>query len=200
MKIALLGGTFDPPHKGHEMIAQYMLANKLHPVDEVWFVPTYEQKYFGIDPAKKASPYGVRLEMTKLLSATISHTRVSTIERDYKLSGQTKDLFQHLPKGNEYAFIIGTDQLASFHRWGEYETLLKTMPFLVYPRPDHSKEPKYDGMIFFDGDAPVSDCSSTQIRTMMARGQQVNDFVLPEVMRIIERDGLYQSVHRKEQK
>ncbi len=200
MKIGLLGGTFDPPHIGHLLISEYVLKNTTHSVDEMWFIPTYEQQYFGIDPSKNASSYAIRLEMAECISSHIPHTRVSTIEQEHRLSGQTKDLFPFLPLEHEYCFIIGTDQLPSFHRWMEYKQLLKRMPFLVYPRADYPPEPLYKGMILLDGDAPITNFSSTMVREMIARGEKADGIILPEVFRIIEQHGLYRKSGRKEHK
>jgi nicotinate-nucleotide adenylyltransferase len=200
MKIALFGGTFDPPHTGHLLIAEYILKNTIYPIDELWFVPTYNQRYFGIDPQKMASSYEVRLEMISCMSRSISNTQVSILEKEHALSGQTKDLFLWLPKENDYCFIIGTDQLVSFHRWSEYEMLLATMPFLVYPRAGYPAEPLYQNMIVIDGEAPVTNFSSTMVREMIGKGERADGIILPEVYELIQKHGLYRRSERKEQK
>ena len=85
MNIGLLGGAFNPPHFGHLMIARQVLD--FTNTDEVWFLPN-----FGQIPPKPVAKVSDRLAMTKLLS--MPKTRVSTIEIDNALDGDTINLLQ----------------------------------------------------------------------------------------------------------
>jgi nicotinate-nucleotide adenylyltransferase len=183
MNIGLLGGTFNPPHIGHVMIAQQVLD--FTDCDEVWFVPNYQQ-----NPPKPTADAVDRLAMTRMID--LPRTRVSTIEIDKQLDGRTINLLPHLPPEYSYRFIIGSDQLPTFHLWGEWEELLRRIPFLVFPRYGFPNEPLYPGMTVVGDPAIVaSNVSSTKIRERVARGLSVSAFVPVGIGEYIKTKHLY---------
>jgi nicotinate-nucleotide adenylyltransferase len=187
MKIALLGGAFNPPHNGHMQIAQQVLD--FMPVEEVWFVPNYSQS-----PPKPVAPVADRLAMTNLIS--VPHTKVSTIEIDHTLDGQTIHLLPYLPKEHEFVFVIGSDQLSAFHMWGQYEELLAAIPFYVFPRYGYPNEPLYKNMTVVHHDNLIaSNISSTKIRGRVAAGLPIDHFVPQGVASYIKDHGLYQTAN-----
>ncbi len=183
MTIGLLGGKFNPPHIGHMLIAQQMLD--FGGFDEVWFVPNYGQSFH--EPVAAVSD---RLAMTNCLM--LPKTRVSTLEIDNKLDGQTIHLLAHLPKENSYTFIIGSDQLATFHLWGEYKTLLQQLPFVVFPRYGYPNEPLYEHMRVLSHPSLVaSNISSSKIRERITLKLPIDAFVPKGVGEYIEKHKLY---------
>jgi nicotinate-nucleotide adenylyltransferase len=183
MKIALLGGAFNPPHLGHLFIAQQVLD--FSDVDEVWFLPN-----FGQIPPKPVESVEHRLAMTRLLA--LPKTHVSTIEIDHMLDGDTIHLLEHLPKENNYSFIIGSDQLPTFHLWGKWEELLSRMPFVVFPRYGYPNEPLYANMRLISDEILVgSNISSTKIRERVKRGLAITEFVPKAIESYILKHGLY---------
>lgn len=183
MNIGLLGGTFNPPHLGHILISRQVLD--FTDCDEVWFVPNFRQ-----NPPKPAADPIHRLAMTQHIR--IPNTRVSSLEIDHKLDGKTIHLLDVLPKGNSYRFIIGSDQLATFHLWGEWETLVTRIPFLVFPRYGYPNEPLYSGMsVVGDETLVASNISATKIRERVKRGLSIVEFVPKGVDDYIRRYGLY---------
>jgi nicotinate-nucleotide adenylyltransferase len=183
MKIALLGGAFNPPHIGHLLIAQQVLD--FGGMDEVWFLPNY-----GQIPPKPVAPVVDRLAMTKLLA--LPRTSVCTLEIENKLDGDTINLLPHLPKEHEFSFIIGSDQLPTFHLWGRWEELLKQMPFLVFPRYGYPNEPLYPNMTLIHSDLLVgSNISSTKIRERVKLGLSIDSFVPSAVGAYILKKRLY---------
>ena len=184
MHIALLGGVFDPPHMGHLWIARQMLD--FCGVDEVWFLPNYSQSA----PAKGATPVEHRLAMTRLLE--LPCTRVSTIEIDNKLDGETIRLLPLLPKEHEFSFVIGSDQLAGFPKWLDWEKLLSAMPFWVFPRAGYPLEPLYNNMKAVAHESLIiSNLSSTTIRDRARAGLPIAPFVPPLVAAYIQEHRLY---------
>lgn len=184
MKIALLGGVFNPPHLGHILIAQQVLD--FTPTDEIWFLPNYHQS-----PPKPVAPVADRLAMTRLLS--LPKAKVSTLEIDHQLNGQTINILPHLPKEHEFKFIIGSDQLAAFHLWGRWQELLQQLPFWVFPRYGYPNEPLYPGMTLVnDENLVVSNISSTKVRERVRRELPITGFVPEEVRKYIIKRGLYQ--------
>lgn len=183
MKVALLGGSFNPPHRGHLMIAQQVLD--FTDAEEVWFLPN-----FGQAPPKPVASAQDRLAMTKLLE--LPHARVSTIEIDNKLSGETVDILPFLPKDHTWSFIMGSDQLPTFHLWKDRESLLKTLPFWIFPRYGFPNEPLHEGMKVISHELLVgSNLSSTKIRDRVRLGLSISQFVLPAIARYIAEHKLY---------
>lgn len=184
MNIALLGGSFNPPHNGHLMIAQQVLD--FSDSDEVWFLPNYNQT-----PPKLVAPAEDRLAMTKLLS--IPRSRVSTIEIDHNLSGETIAILPFLPKEHIFSFVIGSDQLSMFHLWKDWQKLIKAMPFWVFPRYGYPNEPLYDGMKVVNHELLIgTNISSTKIRDRVKRGLAIDQFVPATVAEYIYEHSLYQ--------
>ncbi len=183
MKIGLLGGAFNPPHNGHLMIAQQVLD--FTDMEEVWFLPNYGQL-----PPKPVASVSDRLAMTKLL--VLPHTHVSVLEIDHKLDGDTINLLPHLPPDHEFSFIIGSDQLATFHLWGRWEELLQKMPFLVFPRYGFPNEPVYPNMRVVSNEALIgTNISSTKIRARIHKGVSIEQFVPLEVSKYVDDHHLY---------
>ncbi len=186
MKIGLFGGVFNPPHFGHLMIARQVLD--FTDIDEVWFVPNYGQQ----PPKPDVASVEDRLAMTKLLA--LSKTKVSTLEIDNKLRGNTIDLLPLLPKENTYTFIMGSDWLPGFTKWGRWEELLEKLPFLVFSRNDHPTSPLYKNMTLLSHPNLItSNISSTKVRARIAAGLSVDQFVPKEVAEYIKNHELYKS-------
>lgn len=183
MKIGLLGGAFNPPHIGHLMIARQVLD--FTDTDEVWFLPSY-----GQIPPKPVADVSHRLAMARLLS--LERTRVSTLEIDNKLDGDTINLLSFLPQEHEYRFIIGSDQLPTLHLWGRWQELLSAMPFLVFPRYGFPNEPLYPNMSLVGNSLLIgSNISSTKIRERVLRGLSIAQFVPEQISTYIATHGLY---------
>lgn len=189
MNIALLGGAFNPPHIGHLQIAQQVLEFAPH-IDEVWLLPNYGQNYYGQISHKTVAPAEERLAMLSFLERP--HIKVSTLEIDNKLDGQTIHLLPHLPGEHAYSFIIGSDQLPSFHKWEKYQELLKQLRFIVIPRYGFANKPLYDNMTLLQhGSFMSSDVSSTKIRERVKAGLPIDLFVPKRVGEYIKENKLY---------
>lgn len=183
MRIALLGGAFNPPHIGHLLIAQQVLD--FTEADELWFLPNYGQQ----PPKADVAPVEDRLAMIKLLS--LPKTRVSTIEIDNELDGNTINLLPLLANDHEYTFVIGADWLPSFHTWERWAELLQKMPFLVFPRNGCPNGPLYPGMKLLQHKLLiVTDISATKIRERVRDGLPIDQFVPAEVNAYIKAHGL----------
>lgn len=183
MKIAILGGAFNPPHIGHCMIAQQVLD--FVGVDEVWFLPNFKHSF-----EKPMATAEHRLAMTRTLA--LPKTRISTIEIDHELSGQTIEILPYLPQEHSYSFVIGSDQLPSFHLWGKWEELLQKLPFLVFPRYGYPNEPLYENMHVITHELLVgSNISSSKIRGRIAAGLPIDQFVPAPVALYIAEHTLY---------
>lgn len=185
MHIGIFGGVFNPPHLGHLMIAQQVLD--FTDIEEVWFLPNFGQH----PPKPHVAPIADRLAMTKLLE--MSGTKVSTIEIDQKLDGNTINLLPYLPTQHTYTFIMGADWLPGFTTsWGNWEELLKRIPFLVFPRCGYASSPLYANMTLLEAPTLMTtNISSTKIRERTQKGLSIDAFVPPAIAQYIKKHGLY---------
>ena len=181
MRIALLGGSFDPPHLAHQQIAQYLREQEL--VDEVRFVPA-RQHPFG----KPLSPVTARLEMCQLLGVNIETYELDQPELSYSYK-TLQALAEREPK-NTFQWVIGSDNLQSFNKWFAYEKILQEFGVLVYPRAGFGFEPIYTGMKVLEK-APTMLVSSTEIRQKVRDGEDVTGLVGAAVSKYIKDHRLY---------
>lgn len=184
MRIALLGGVFNPPHLGHVMIARQVLD--FTDVEEVWFLPSYGQH----PPKPDVASVDDRLAMTKMLSC--EKTRVSTLEIDNKLDGNTINLLPCLPTEHTYVFVMGSDWLPTFPLWGNWQKLLKRLPFYIFPRNGFPCVPIHKNMTVIKHELLiVTDISSTKIRKRVKQALSIDQFVPSQIASYIKEHALY---------
>lgn len=180
-RVALFGGSFNPPHVAHQMVALWALETQ--PVDEVWFVPVYKHAF-----NKDLEPFDHRLEMTRLAAARFgSAAHVIDAEKD-NVSGRTYDLLVELTKDPSRSFrlLVGTDILAESHKWHRWDDVIAMAPLMVIARAGHLP-------IGQETAFAAPSISSTQIRDLLARGarDEVASLLPASVLGYIERHGLY---------
>lgn len=183
MRIALFGGSFDPPHLGHLTVANVVSHQKI--VDEVWFVPCANHPF-----AKYMSPAKNRLEMLRLLSD--KHT-IYTFELERSTPSYSLETLEHATQEfphHSFAWLIGSDQVAVFHKWYQYEELLKRFTVLVYPREHHPVDALLPGMQAIQN-CPIISVSSTEVRNAVHNHQSIQKFVTKEIAEYIRENNLY---------
>ncbi|MBI4062298.1 nicotinate (nicotinamide) nucleotide adenylyltransferase [Candidatus Gottesmanbacteria bacterium] len=184
MHIGLFGGVFNPPHRGHLMIAQQVLD--FTDIDEVWFLPNWGQH----PPKPGVAAVGHRLAMTRMLR--LPKTKVSTLEIEKQLDGNTINLLPHLPKKHSYTFIMGADWLPTFRVWGHWEELLEKLPFLVFPRNGYPNEPLYKSMKLLEHKLLItSNISATLVRERVKNNLSIEQFVSEGIVKYIKEHSLY---------
>ena len=160
MKIGILGGTFDPPHKAHLKIAER--AVKQFHLDKVIFIPSgnpWQKKY--------ATSFIHRYEMTKILIEDFSTFEISDIEKSEDVPSYTVDTLTKLnhKKDNLY-FILGSDTAMNIKTWNNYEKLVNLTCFLIALRREDKIKDLNENFPFeykiIDGEK--LDLSSTYIR------------------------------------
>lgn len=190
MKIAIYSGSFNPIHKGHTQLANYLIDNEL--VDEVWFVVS------PLNPLK--SPENqldeqLRLEMVNLAIENQPEFKASDVEFSMPMPSYTIDTLQNLDSQYpEYQFvlIIGSDNAVVFDQWKAFEDILMHYPVIVYPRRNYDMEyvaAKFPEMQLLE--SPYYDISSTQIREWIQEGEDVSKWVEPKVLDYINQKKLY---------
>lgn len=187
-QVALFGGAFDPPHLGHLQVVKRALDRL--PVDELWLIPC-----FGHTFGKQLTAPEQRVAMVEALITEISDPRVklSRIEIDNQASGSTYQTWQWLTKREpetKFVFLMGSDNLFGFERWGNYRELLQALPIYVCARAGYPMIPWYTEMKQLLGE-PVIGVSSTEIRQRVQAGQSIADLVPAGVGRYIWEHKLY---------
>ena len=185
-RVGILGGTFNPPHLGHLIIAE-QVKSQLN-LDEVMFIPDYQPPHID---KKTAISDEKRLKMVKLSTMDEPGFKVSDIELRRKGVSYTIDTIKELKLKNpevDYYFIIGGDMVEYLPKWHRIEELIKLVKFVGVGRPGHSKESKYPIMWV---DVPMTDISSTLVRRNVKQGCSIKYLVTPEVENYIHEEGLY---------
>ncbi|MDX9749775.1 MAG: nicotinate (nicotinamide) nucleotide adenylyltransferase [Flavobacteriales bacterium] len=195
MTIGCLFGTFDPPHQGHLAVARHM--REACGLDQVWLVVTPQNPFKQDRPL---TPDAHRLAMVRLAVAGHEGLVASGFELDLPRPNYTahtlrfmRDRWPH----HAFALIIGSDNLATLHRWKEPEQVLAHHRVLVYPRPGSveamaSAELSGHPAVQLVVDAPMVDISSTALRADLRAWRPVNGRLSPAVLTYIREHGLYQ--------
>jgi len=186
-RIGVLGGTFDPIHVGHLVIASEVHAAL--GLDRVVLVPTNEQPF---KPEGAAASARQRLQMCRL--AVEGDDRLAVSDVDVARGGVTftvdtlTDLAEQFP-GAELTFIAGADALARLDEWRDYERLRTLARFVGVARPGWENEPhaQVERVVA----TPQIGVSSTDVRRRVAAGEPVRYLVPDRVATFIAQHGLY---------
>ena len=199
MKLGILGGTFDPVHIGHMIIAQE--ATAVLSLDEVWFVPTGRP---WMKEGTSVSESDHRVAMLRLALACSPGFRVSTVEVDrlgltYTLDTLTA-LLEEEAKGASLFFILGMDSLETLHRWKQPDRLFDLCTLVAVSRPghrdferaslDHIRAGASGKVVFLEG--PDIGISGEEIRRRVQHGLPITYWVPSAVEGYIREHGLYQ--------
>ena len=191
MKIGVFGGTFDPPHVGHLLLASD--ARDSLSLDRLIFIPTGTQP-LKVDSPPVASPQD-RLEMVRLAVADDANYSVDDAEIGRKGLSFTVDTLEHLagrfPSAKLF-LLLGEDSLASFEQWREPARIRDLATLAVMRRHGArggSVSPVPSGVL--EVSARRVDVSSTEIRARLRDGKSIKGFVPEGVEQFIEARGLY---------
>lgn len=189
VKIGLFFGSFNPIHMGHLIIANYMAS--FSGLKEVWLVVSPQNP---LKVKKGLANMYDRLEMAKLATENAPQLKVSDIEFKLPQPSYTIDTLTYLHErypANEFALIMGADNLVSFKKWKNYEVLLKNYQIFVYPRPgaDTSEWENHPSIVFTD--TPAMEISSTFLRNAIKDKKNIQFFVPDKVLAFIEGKSLY---------
>jgi nicotinate-nucleotide adenylyltransferase len=189
MKIGLFFGSFNPIHIGHLIIANYMAENT--DLDKVWLVVSPH------NPLKKRETLADdadRLYLVELAVAGNPNLQASDIEFELERPSYTVHTLAYLKEqypDNEFVLIMGGDNLATLHKWKNYEYILKNHQIYVYRRPNFElgELSTHTNVHLFE--VPMMEISATFVRQLVAAQKSIRYLVPDEVAEEIERSGLY---------
>ncbi|WP_120718115.1 nicotinate-nucleotide adenylyltransferase [Tsuneonella amylolytica] len=133
MRTGLLGGSFNPAHRGHRQIS--LAALRLLALDEVWWLVSPGNP---LKSGKDMAPLAVRLASARE-QARRAPIRATAIERDLG-TRYTIDTLRALKRRyprRRFVWIMGADNLAQFHRWKDWRAIARTVPIAVFARPGY---------------------------------------------------------------
>jgi nicotinate-nucleotide adenylyltransferase len=181
--LAIFGGSFDPPHLGHVLLAHYALAATN--VTEVIVAPTYTHAF-----GKDLTHFDHRMAMAKLAFADLARVRVDPIERQLGGTSRTFRLVEQLAlryPHHDLHLLIGADILLEAEHWQRFEEVKRMAPLIVAGRSGFSHPD-------LDPNAPcLPAISSSAVRSELLRGESVRTRVPAQVLTYIEKHGLYRA-------
>ena len=184
MTVAIFGGSFNPVHAAHQLVALYVLETQ--DVDELWFVPTYAHPF-----GKELAGYDHRVAMCELAAAALGpRVRVSRAEQELAkrpdfVSSRTIDLLEYITEthpGETLRFVLGSDVLRETDKWHRWDAVVEAAPPIIIARPG------------FPGGHGVEmpDISATHVREMLSQRDPGASALVPRpVLGYIAAHGLY---------
>ncbi|MDR1017291.1 MAG: nicotinate-nucleotide adenylyltransferase [Lachnospiraceae bacterium] len=204
-KIGIMGGTFDPIHKGHLQLAEFVYKDLK--LDSVWFMPNANPPHK--DNKKIVSDAKHRVEMVSLAIRNYPGFKLSTFESEKSETSYTYKTLEELKTihpNDDFYFIIGTDSLFSILSWVHPEKIFPLATLVVIKRTSDgwSKEDdiRYNDfvekletdygakIIVLNHD--VIPASSTHIRNMIHTGENLDDFLPKEIIDYIDTHDIYE--------
>ena len=193
MKVCLFGGTFDPPHLGHLIIAQTIF--EAENFDQIVFVPAYQPPHKnGI----KISPVDQRLEMLKIAISENPNFIMSDLEIQRKgLSYSIDTIIEYKKQNNlssdELFYLMGSDSLKQFKKWKETKRIIDESRVIVAIRPGFrpSDIPNWILAKIQFASIPRIEISSTTIRDRWIDDKTIRYMVTESVWQYINKNKLY---------
>jgi nicotinate-nucleotide adenylyltransferase len=188
-RIGLFGGSFDPVHLGHLLVAQ--AACEELGLDHLFFIPAAQSPF---KPANEPAPAAVRLRMLRLALTGKSNYEID--EQELERGGLSftietvRDYARRFPQ-SEFFYLIGADHVPTLPKWREAEELARTLTFVVIPRPGEvAAEAPPPFRVRQLGGWPLQ-LSSSQIRARAKEGKTIEHLVPSAVAEVIDQNRLY---------
>lgn len=177
-RTGLFFGSFNPVHVGHMIIANYLATRS--DLDEVWLIVS---PHNPLKPKKTLARDYDRLHLVRLAIGDTPRLRASDIEFGLPKPSYTVDTLAYLREKypeREFALIMGGDNLATLHKWKNYEIILRDFPIYVYHRPGYElgELAAHESVTVFP-DVPLMHISASYIRRCLQEGQSVR-YLVPD--------------------
>ena len=193
MKVCLFGGTFDPPHLGHLIIAQTIF--EAENFDQIVFVPAYQPPHKN---GMKISPVDQRLEMLKRAIKENPNFIMSDLEIERKGLSYSIDTIMEYKKqnnlnSNELFYLMGSDSLRQFKKWKDPKMIIDESRVIVAIRPGFrpSDIPNWILAKIQFASIPRIEISSTTIRERWVNDKTIRYMVTESVWQYINKNKLY---------
>lgn len=198
-KVGLFFGSFNPIHVGHLILANFIAESKL--VDEIWFVVSPQNPH-----KEKANLLDEKHRLAIVKEAIDDNLNFKASDIEFKMSkpSYTVDTLAYLKESHpEYQFMLlmGEDNLRSFHKWKNYEVILKNFQIIVYPRVltiqelEASKKVKPNELLAHENvtfiDAPLMKVSSSLIRKNIKADKSVKYLLTPATLKYVDDMNFY---------
>lgn len=186
--IGIFGGSFNPVHNGHIMLAQYLAQHTR--LDEVWLTLSPQNP---LKASKSLLDDNHRLEMLRLATEGVESVSVCDIELTMPRPSYTINTLDELSRRYpDYRFmlVIGGDNWNIIDRWKDYQRIIDEYGVVVYPRPGYEISATDNPNVTIIS-APLADVSSTQIRQAIASGAHTSHLIHPQVAEYINKHNLY---------
>ncbi len=192
-KILIFGGTFNPIHNGHLILAEDSINEE--GFDKVVFIPTMNPYY------KDTLDFDTRLKMLKMAIKDNDKFAYSSIEKKYNLEGKLYLILEKISKlsDDDVTILIGSDSLMNLDWWYKIDEILKKYKILVLKRDDvdeaiemkiNEYKEKYGADIKVLNNKRV-EISSSMIREMIKEGKSIKYLVRDDVEKFIKDENLY---------
>lgn len=190
MKIGILGGSFNPIHIGHAILANYI--TQYTDIEQLWLMVSPQ------NPLKTqlSESYDVhRLAMAELVASKCDNVITSGLEFTLPKPSYTVNTLEVLAEKfpqHEFVLIIGADNWQNFSKWKQYDKILSEHNVMVYPRLGYDIIiPEEFNERVAKLDSPIVEVSSTYIREQLKANRNMNFYLPQDVYRYILEKGLY---------
>ncbi len=189
--IGILGGAFDPPHLGHELLGLSFLA--LEPIDELWIVPCANHA-----TKENLSPFSHRLKMCRLAFERLRNTRVLDVENHLATPNFTVQTLAAIKAARPDIFLyfgLGSDLITEFPKWHNAHEIVKLAKIVIFERGDFNinklpavleNSPIHQGYV-------LPNVNSTKLRELLALNHHASQLIDREVHRYLKTHGLYKN-------
>lgn len=189
-RIGVFGGTFDPPHLMHLLIAEEAL--EACELDQVWFLPSYQPPHVQGKTARASAEQ--RADMVLLAIRDNERFAVCRAEIERKGKSYTVDTFRELTEkypNYHFHFILGADMVDDLPTWHQVTELSKLTSFIAFKRPGYPEtHPTFADVRYID--MPKVDLSSSFLRRRLRQGRSCRYFLNDAVINYIKERGLYE--------
>lgn len=189
MKIGLFFGSFNPVHVGHMIIASYISTHS--DLDQIWMVVSPQNPFKN--KSTLANNYD-RLHLVRLAIGENPKIKASDIEFSLPVPSYTIDTLAYLNEkfaDKEFSLIMGGDNLASLHKWKNYELILDKHDIYVYNRPGYELGELEDHKSIHVVEAPLLDISASFIRKQILEGKSIQYLVNDPVFEYLQENPIY---------
>ncbi|OGY63295.1 MAG: hypothetical protein A3I89_00030 [Candidatus Harrisonbacteria bacterium RIFCSPLOWO2_02_FULL_41_11] len=193
-KIVIYGGTFNPPHAGHEKVIRILLAESL--TDEIWLLPSGDRLDKKISVSGSHRRRMLEILLAKKFSDSKIPVKISDLELRQKpptYTYKTKKILDKRYPNREFYFAVGTDSLNQLKsEWQYGKELFRHLNFIGIRRSNFPLKEKPKHLRMLKNKSPA--LSSAEIRKLLALGKSSKTFknlLIPEILDYIKNNHLY---------